>query len=402
MVSHRWDLVGSLKHQHDIAIVTENQTDVAKFRRHKLRVHFQLPYDDNNKRNIESFLMVSEQLPNLCNFLQYLLYLVPNPCSYIAHLRGTPPHECITAKDPEAGDDRGPSIKLQLQDKVEQKTANLLLDHFKNVISANLNAKVLNRCTALDTYANSLERRMNTRVIWTNAMAWHAPATLSGMKYHADDVLHDRNLIGAMIRYAGIWMLFPSLPILHFRTEMWDSEAAQPLGIMSSVIVMAAITDTLIRIRLGIIDARLTTRRLTIIQSLADKVGLLPKPEASATQIPYGVVTWHSIVCRFLFRRTPQNLETVLAEIRDLLKRLDKGKFGDGHRKYVEADLKFIEQCARSRGRVLPSPSEFYPILTIFTGSQGLSKLRCIDIEDALQIFRGWTPRLHDLEHPTA
>ena len=58
VVSRQWDLAGALKHQHDVPIVTENHAHGARFRRHKLRIHFQFAQPGIANRKSESFLMI--------------------------------------------------------------------------------------------------------------------------------------------------------------------------------------------------------------------------------------------------------------------------------------------------------------------------------------------------------
>jgi hypothetical protein len=232
--------------------------------------------------------MVLEQLPNLCKLLQWSLYQIPSPSCYITHLRGTEPHTFSVEKDPEASDeiDAVPIIKLQFQGQLDQRTKESLLMPFGSVVFGMLNVTTLNHGSIMKAYARKLEQKMGSRTVWTKAMAWHVLETLQGMKHYADDLLCNGDMVAASKSYRNICNVYDMCPIFHFEDGVYSSDIAQPFVILASLMITAAVMETLTAIRLANIDRVSTERRITLIDDLAKRAKILPESDQSAAPIP--------------------------------------------------------------------------------------------------------------------
>ena len=116
---------------------------------------------------------------------------------------------------------------------------------------------------------------------------------------------------------------------------------------------MAAFTHTLIDVRRGHILTHPAARRLEMIDELAQRVLSLPGPEKDTTRLPYIVMGWHEILCRFLVSRTNQSLQKALTTMRALAKHVSREDLGFDIDRNVESDLRLIEFCA-GNGEVSP------------------------------------------------
>jgi hypothetical protein len=169
------------------------------------------------------------------------------------------------------------------------------------------------------------------------------------MKARADKVLGSGSELGALSRYRMVEDLYENLPILQLPDSTYDSDTAQPFGILASILVMAAITHTLVEIRRGRILADPAARRLEMIDDLAKRVLSLPGPEKDTTHLPYTIIRWHSILCQFLLWRTEQGLHKALSQMRVLARDAAGEALGVNIHHHIETDLRLIELCAGDR-----------------------------------------------------
>ena len=251
-------------------------------------------------------------------------------------------------KDPEASDeiDPVPIIKLQFQGQLDQRTKESLLMPFNSVVFGMLKVKILNHGGILEAYARKLKQKMGPRTIWTKAMAWHVLETLRGMKHHADGLLCNGDMVAAAKHYRNVSLVYDMCPIFHFEDGVYSSDIAQPFVILASLMITAAIMETLTAIRLANIERVSAARRITLIDDLAKRVQRLPESDQSAAPIPYAVAMWHLYICRFLLHRTEQNVNIVLAGMRSVARDLIRDGSGAQIQHYITTDLKLIEQCA--------------------------------------------------------
>lgn len=360
IISHKWDRFGLLKHQHDLSVVTENSTHLSRFRLHKLRLHLQT---QGKNKKLESFMIVAEQLSNFCAYLQWVLYLFRSPSSYVTHSRGTEPHAFQRSGNPlrEDSDDNEdddsdcewlvvPSIKIQLQKQVDERTAISTLEPFKQVVFGQLKVKVMKQEDHLQYHSRKLEKLMGPRTIWTNAMAWHMVESLGKRKQQADNFVGRGQLATTGVRYRLMWVVYDQCPIFHFKEGTYNSSSAQPVDILCSIMITAAIMDTLIEISLGeICNQDFAERRLEIIEALESRVHSLPAPERLTTHLPKALVEWHMILCGFITQRSGENLQLLLSAIRKLANDMDTGKLDNDLRDSVEHDLRLMESCVKDQ-----------------------------------------------------
>jgi hypothetical protein len=295
--------------------------------------------------------MISKNLPDLCRFLHWILSLVPSTSYFVTQLRTAAPYDLRKEVEPPERLENGgvPTLKLQLQGHVERRIAKSLLEPFSNVIFGNLDIKMLNTGDVLKEHVRSLKARMSPRVIWTNAMAWHLVCSVRDMKAREDKVLGSGNELGALSRYRIVEALYQNLPILQLPDSTYDSDTAQPFGILASILIMAAITHTLVEIGRGHIIADPAARRLAMIDELAERVLSLPGPEKDTTHLPYTFMRWHAIICRFLVWRTEQGLHRALSQMRVLASDAAGEALGVNIHRHIEYDLRLIELCAGDR-----------------------------------------------------
>lgn len=75
VVSYNWLQFEIHNHMAALTIVSESQADVARFTRHKLRLHLAVSKESYGyTTKTESFLMIAKDLPTLCTFVRWAFY----------------------------------------------------------------------------------------------------------------------------------------------------------------------------------------------------------------------------------------------------------------------------------------------------------------------------------------
>jgi hypothetical protein len=80
-VSYRWAQLGYWKHSMDLPIVTENQSHIANFQKHILRVHVKGPNRFSKGESLESFLILAADLPRFRSMLLWHCYCYLPPAN---------------------------------------------------------------------------------------------------------------------------------------------------------------------------------------------------------------------------------------------------------------------------------------------------------------------------------
>ena len=165
-------------------------------------------------------------------------------------------------------------------------------------------------------------------------------------KEQADKFVRRGKIRTAGLRYRLIWALYDVCPIFHLDANTYNSNLAELFGILSAIIVMAAIMDAFIDVRIGeICNQNLSGQRLAMILALEDRVRSLSKFARTKARLPKALMEWHMVLCNFLTVRSEWSLTLALIGIRKLASDLDKGNVNNNLRRFVGHDLSLIEKC---------------------------------------------------------
>ncbi|KAK4547034.1 hypothetical protein LTR36_001255 [Oleoguttula mirabilis] len=263
VVSHQWPGLEDDMHFGSVSIVTEQQTQVARFKRHVMRIHLQCPVSSENKsktkhqaHEIRSFLMVATDLPAFCQKMQWKFYRIPAPCAYITFVgngKADRRHDawpCVPTK-------HVVTTKIQLrspnQHEHKLEAVKALIGPFNSMICASQKATFSGfdqHQAAIDV--QRLQLRMGPRMVSTNAMAWHMLDTVQRLLRRAEDLaISCEDYEGACRQYQVIWVDALAYPLFKLSLETYDSELALPLALVACALLDAAANWGFLQLRLG-------------------------------------------------------------------------------------------------------------------------------------------------------
>ena len=246
VVSHASPFFTSIKHVLDLAIVTENQAQVAKFKRHLIRVHTANTTKGTDVKP-QCFLIVAEDLPKYCAIMQWIFYTKPTPAKLVNHPDGTAPHGTSITVQARAGPSDIPSTMIQFQDKsqIDQKPelAKSMLLPFKNMIYGLQKVKIMNAPDSLTPYVQGVVRTMGPKGIWMSAMAWHMLENLQTIQDTAESFFRAGDLRRALIHYGNVMHVYDPCPL--FKAEHYErsSDLDGPLSALFTLLLNAAVTS---------------------------------------------------------------------------------------------------------------------------------------------------------------
>lgn len=259
VVSHRWSGASYLKHEAHVPIVTENQTDVANFQHHVLRVHYEAPPSlGGGGLKPESWVMVADDLPAFCRSLQCSLVSINMSASIFTYTTSKSAREISSSASrhplgPPTTATDVPRIKIQFRDSdvTERKleVAKSILSPFAMVIYGLQKVSISNVAASLTTHVQRLKHTMAPRSVWVTGLAWHVLELMQDMKATADKFAlagHDEH---AAKRYNDICCLHAYCPLFKLDDDEYSADLATPIAALHYLLLQASITAAFLKLK---------------------------------------------------------------------------------------------------------------------------------------------------------
>ena len=167
VVSYLWPGLATLKHNIGVPIVTESPAHVARFDQHVLHIHCRAPTTTKvAKIMVESFLIVTDQLPTLCTFLRLVHSSLFSPAPFVTQTSSDMPRTFhMTTTTPEGiAKQLVPAILIQIKDRPEgqdfPQVTEDLLQPLGAVVHGMQDVSFLNVGTGLAVYTDKLRQMM--------------------------------------------------------------------------------------------------------------------------------------------------------------------------------------------------------------------------------------------------
>ncbi|KAK3630041.1 hypothetical protein LTR56_017685 [Elasticomyces elasticus] len=219
VVSAQWNGLKIAKHYHDLAIVCEDQTSVAKFKHHHLRVHIRHGMKQKRTEKICSFVIVASELSTLCDMLQWSFLNTPSPSQMLVPAATGSRQEVFLV---------GPTLQFEkdciththlqlLSTKIRPMTVGLersLLQPFVGVVIGQQKVSITNSLQT-QTEIIALQARMGPSYVSHSPTSWTAVSLVRSLKHTADLLLEQGDYVRALIKYSWVSAFVPALqPLL--------------------------------------------------------------------------------------------------------------------------------------------------------------------------------------------
>ncbi|RMY45264.1 hypothetical protein D0863_16076 [Hortaea werneckii] len=268
VVSWKWEELGDTLNSFDLPIITDNQTAVAKFKNHSLRLHLDYPDVDDP---IESLLMLHSDLKVFCRAIRYIGALLYWPAHFVMK-QSKSTGDCFGAYS----NHNVPALRTKIQinkviaaseAEILKKKAKLLAplidlripgQKLKVLSSQNGNAQI-----EFAKVVDDLTKLAAPSLVWVKIVAWDLLDILLALMTTANKLCRDGDYERASLHYQSIIV---GVPFNHFFCSLppvvMVSDAAAPV-IMGLRVLSDAVAATgwLALRRRDITDAR-TARHL--------------------------------------------------------------------------------------------------------------------------------------------
>jgi hypothetical protein len=356
VVSYRWLNFGRWKHALDLPTVTENQSDVAKFQAHVLRVHVKGPNECSKGQQVESFLMVAVDLPILRSLLVWHCYCCPPPAKFMAEQVAQPYFLEVTP-----GVKNGITTLLELRTtgitEFPTKLASWILDQFAGFSHGNQKVKIQAFPQEL---ANKVARTISTmspKVVWLTALVWSVLEFSEDLSNTAErfalgdqfgQLAFKHTALNYMLREFLCW--FSAMPV---PPELYDVRDFQlPVTALQCLYLSSMLTESFIGIRTHPYE-KSYKMQLEVMESFVHNISGAPEPLKSDTlkHIIDGdlhhMLMWFSVLVDFFTIRKPANLQ-------EYIHRMDVLAGYVGRVPHFQHDLQFMKRVAHDPRVLIP------------------------------------------------
>lgn len=283
VVSYRWPCLDDGKHQLGLPVVSEKQSQVAKFKLHVLRVHVQHANPDHNcsyqqAHDIEhaplrSFLMVADELDNFCITMQNYFYATPAASRHV-----------VLFQDPSTGFTDARQLapmccaKEFVRTRIQFQSSNLaadkhnimlrLLAPFRGMILGGQRATISNYDESLTTEVGQLTKFVGPTTVWMNALVWNMIETAQKIIEDANTLVTEGDFWHAHLRYdIAHKMCGPGYPF-QVPDQAFHSDIGAPMALLKDILMDAAVMDAMLCIKEG---------QYWSLRSIDESLGLLIK-----------------------------------------------------------------------------------------------------------------------------
>lgn len=323
VVSDKWESFTGYKNRLVLPIVTENPTHIQRFKHYKVRVHIARSNEPANVK-LGSFLIVAEELPELCMMVRLLFYIAnthtkllicedddaspwPAPCQ---HGSGTASRDAaitIQFKD-----------KRQMEDRPE--LAKSLLLSFKKMIFGMSKSKIINAPDFLAPHVQEVEQIMAPKVIWVRAMTWDMFETCKYFQTTAERLLRAGDKRRAALWYKNLSAVHMQCPIFKRQGEITShgSDPASPIGALYCMFFNAAVTSAFLNISMGSVSEEISMFPVRMIAAIGTDLPFLSSRVNDTlngmlrTNRVDEVAIWASLLLRSIFDRSEDTLQDLL------------------------------------------------------------------------------------------
>ncbi|KAK5700965.1 hypothetical protein LTR97_005484 [Elasticomyces elasticus] len=281
VVSAQWDSFQEAKHHHNLPVVCENQSSIATFKHHHLRVHIRHRLKARRTQKICAFVMVAVDLPLFTSMMQWLFLNTASPSqTLIPAVPGSGQEVLLVGPATRAEQECITHTRLQLlPTKTRPMTTALessLLLPFGKMIIGQQKVSIMNALRPQHEIA-ALQALMGPRYVSYSPMAWHAVVLIQSIKGIGDKLVKDGDLTRAVYKYCWITAFVPVLgPLLVLEGDfpILADGAALVFALLLRTIMDTVVTDGFIRLRLG--DFQGAAQAVSDTQELERRLKLLP------------------------------------------------------------------------------------------------------------------------------
>lgn len=260
IVSHQWPRIATAKYIHDLPIITEDPRRVKAFTKHVLRVHIRAPTKLLGKNaKIQSFVMVADDLPILCECVQWIFYTLWSPAHFAFRLNRSPLHSHHEIGN--ASTENGKVVHTKMQfissdmTKRKPELARALVEPFLRMLCGEQKVTILNYDSKIPAFdVDELKTTMGPHLVFFKAMAWHMYDTARNLKDKADAILQANNpstYEAALQKYQNLWKVYELCPLFKLESKVMDSDVAIPVGLLSFLLRDAIISYVDLVMKLG-------------------------------------------------------------------------------------------------------------------------------------------------------
>jgi hypothetical protein len=257
VVSYQWPTLGAAIHMYDVPIVTENQKAVVRFAEYSMRLHLRhrdCPKGKAKAYKTHCFLMHMDDMPRLCRAVRWISILAPSAGTIVIRDRSEPKYKGRDFTDHTVKKKFHMSVRIRstTYTPMSESLQWSLVSHLSGLRIAGMEVKE----TALDgdytlpsRSLQYLQSISGAPYIFVTALAWDMIDIARSLMATANGLVLKGDYNGALERYWNIY--YPCSMGLVFSTpdDIFTSDAEEPIVILCRILVDAAASYGLLKLR---------------------------------------------------------------------------------------------------------------------------------------------------------
>lgn len=309
--------------------MSENEARVIRFEGAVLQILLCAPTSQEgfNETGLESFIIVADDLPILAKFLQWLLYSAPTQAKVVTRYNLEGDHLSNVSQDflafgGETGQGAQPQLVILFQTKntspPNRATQEALFQSLSNVTGGRIDVKIEGLNFDLSSYFNEMLPTRFPGSVYVLAVGWHMIETVREFKATADRLATSGDTARALVWYKLIWQLFSAGQLFQwtqygiFDVERTNAEELETLAILDSLMLKAAISEGVLRIKTGNVDRDADKDRLRTMDLVQDFNSRLTHPTCCSIRDTTALAGYHRNIFAFLYNRTDGTFKHVI------------------------------------------------------------------------------------------
>lgn len=270
--------------------------------------------------------MLADNLPILARALQWLMYSAPTQAKIVTRSNLEEDHlsnvkqVLLALGQSEQGTQ--PRLVVLFQKKngmtLDRSTQEALFQPLSSVTCGRIDVKIEGLDFILSDYFRELLPTRSPGAVYVLAVGWHMIETVREFKTTADQLATSGDTARPLVWYKLIWQLSSTALLFQwtqygmFDVERTNAEELETLAILDGLMLKAAISEGILRIKTGNVDKDSDTARLHAMDLIQDFNSRLTHPTCCSIRDTTVLAGYHRSIFAFPYDRTEDTFKQVV------------------------------------------------------------------------------------------